>query len=50
MNFDFSVLELFPPLSAGAKVVIITCDVPADGVKLAEALSTRGATIMHAGL
>lgn len=48
MTFDISVLELFLPLSVGAKVVIVTRDVPADGVKLAEALSSSGATIMQA--
>jgi amino acid adenylation domain-containing protein len=48
MTFDISVLELFLPLSVGAKVVIVTRDVPADGIKLAEALSTSGATIMQA--
>ena len=47
-TFDISVLELFLPLSVGAKVVIVSRDVPADGVQLADALSTSGATIMQA--
>jgi len=48
MTFDISVLELFLPLAVGAKVVIVSREVPADGVKLAEALSSSGATIMQA--
>ena len=46
--FDISVLELFLPLSVGAKVVIANRDVALDGRQLIEVLRTSEVTVMQA--
>lgn len=46
--FDISVLELFLPLTVGAKVVIASREVVADGVALGMLVAQSGATIMQA--
>jgi amino acid adenylation domain-containing protein len=48
LSFDIAVLELFLPLSVGARVVIAPRDVGTDGARLAELLRAEGATIMQA--
>lgn len=48
LSFDIAGLEIYLPLIAGARVVLATREVAADGVQLAEALSISGATIMQA--
>ncbi|HET8843022.1 MAG TPA: condensation domain-containing protein, partial [Ktedonobacteraceae bacterium] len=48
LSFDIAVLELFLPLTTGARVVIASRDVAADGERLAEALEFSGATVMQA--
>ncbi len=47
-TFDISVLELFLPLTVGAKVVMVCPGVAADGVQLADAIADSKATIMQA--
>jgi amino acid adenylation domain-containing protein len=48
LAFDISVLELFLPLTVGARVVIVPRDVAADGEKLRAALLASRATVMQA--
>ncbi|HEX2188742.1 MAG TPA: non-ribosomal peptide synthetase, partial [Longimicrobiaceae bacterium] len=46
--FDISVLELFLPLTVGARVVVADRETAADPVALAELLARSGATVMQA--
>jgi amino acid adenylation domain-containing protein len=48
LSFDIAGLELFLPLTAGARVVIADRETALDGVRLAAALHEAGATIMQA--
>nr|BFE74687.1 hypothetical protein GCM10020092_079880 [Actinoplanes digitatis] len=48
LSFDISVLELLLPLTTGARVVLVSRDVAADGDQLREALSRSGATLLQA--
>ncbi len=48
LTFDISVLELFLPISVGARVTIVTREQAADGVQLLKALGDTQATIMQA--
>jgi amino acid adenylation domain-containing protein/thioester reductase-like protein len=48
LSFDIAVLELLLPLTVGAKVVIASSDVAADGALLADALTDTQATFMQA--
>jgi amino acid adenylation domain-containing protein len=46
--FDISVLELFLPLSQGARVELVDRDTAADGLRLMERIAACGATAMQA--
>lgn len=46
--FDIATLELFLPLTVGARTVIVPADVAADGRQLTRLLGDAGATIMQA--
>jgi amino acid adenylation domain-containing protein len=48
LSFDIAGLELFLPLTVGAKVVIAGRDVVTDGPALARLLAESGATVMQA--
>ncbi|WP_433527969.1 amino acid adenylation domain-containing protein [Micromonospora sp. CA-263727] len=48
LSFDISVLELLLPLVTGARVVLVSRTVAADGRELARALDRAGVTIMQA--
>ena len=48
LSFDIAVLELLLPLTVGAKVVIASSEVAADGALLADALTKVNATFMQA--
>ncbi|MEZ4646806.1 MAG: amino acid adenylation domain-containing protein [Chloroflexota bacterium] len=48
LSFDISVLELFLPLSVGARIILVSRETATDAVKLADALETSGATVMQA--
>lgn len=48
LSFDIAVLELWGPLTVGARVVLSTREVLADGAKLAELMLRERATIMQA--
>jgi aspartate racemase len=48
LSFDIAGLELFLPLSVGARVVLVSHDVAADGTQLASQLAHSGATVMQA--
>ncbi len=48
LAFDISVLELFLPLSVGARVVIVNRETAADGGRLSAELTRSGATVMQA--
>jgi amino acid adenylation domain-containing protein len=48
LSFDIAGLELFLPLTTGAKVVIAARDVAADGPRLARLIWNSGATVMQA--
>lgn len=47
-SFDIAALELFLPLIVGARLVIASRDVAADGARLREALETIAPTVMQA--
>ncbi|NJL51699.1 MAG: amino acid adenylation domain-containing protein [Hydrococcus sp. SU_1_0] len=47
ISFDIAVSEIFLPLSVGAKLVLVSQQVAADGIQLLEALNTSGATFMQ---
>ncbi|MEX2493020.1 MAG: amino acid adenylation domain-containing protein [Nitrospirales bacterium] len=48
VTFDIAALELFLPLSVGARVVLVSGEEARDGKKLMERLQTSGATVMQA--
>jgi amino acid adenylation domain-containing protein len=48
LSFDIAGLELFLPLSVGARAVVVSRDVAMDGTKLCAALERYGATVMQA--
>lgn len=48
ISFDIHVLEIFLPLTVGARVVIVPQEVSADGPRLLQALSISQATVMQA--
>ena len=48
LSFDIAGLELYVPLTAGARVVIAAHAVAADGIRLRELLESSGATVMQA--
>lgn len=48
LSFDISALELFLPLTVGARVVVVSREVAADGAQLLERLIQSGATAMQA--
>ena len=48
LSFDISVLEIFLPLTVGAKVNIVDRDTASDGAKLLHKLAESGATVMQA--
>ncbi|MEW5986282.1 MAG: amino acid adenylation domain-containing protein [Chloroflexota bacterium] len=48
LSFDIAGLELYLPLMLGAKVVVASREVAADGARLLELLKSSGATIMQA--
>ncbi|HXQ73774.1 MAG TPA: amino acid adenylation domain-containing protein [Pyrinomonadaceae bacterium] len=48
LSFDIAVAEIFVPLIVGARVVIASREVAADGMELAHLLARSGATVMQA--
>ena len=48
LSFDISVLEIFLPLTTGARLVMVSKEVAADGWLLAEAMDRHQITIMQA--
>ncbi len=48
ISFDILGLELWLPLTSGAKVVLLPAEVSMDGKRLAEAMDRTGATVMQA--
>ncbi|WP_220386635.1 amino acid adenylation domain-containing protein [Frankia sp. ArI3] len=48
LSFDISMLEILLPLVEGARVVLASREVAADGERLAAVLATSGATMMQA--
>ncbi|WP_332959592.1 non-ribosomal peptide synthetase/type I polyketide synthase, partial [Microcoleus sp. AR_TQ3_B6] len=48
LSFDIAALELFLPLSVGARLVILSRSVANDGTQLLERLNNCGATVMQA--
>jgi amino acid adenylation domain-containing protein len=48
ISFDIAALELFLPLTVGARIELVSHDVAADGVALARLLSESGATMLQA--
>ena len=48
ISFDIAVLELFLPLIVGAKIVLVSRAVAADGGQLAAMITTSGTTLMQA--
>ncbi|MEM7342693.1 MAG: amino acid adenylation domain-containing protein [Chloroflexota bacterium] len=48
LSFDISALEIYLPLITGAKVVIVSQEVTADGVALKKAISDYAPTVMQA--
>jgi amino acid adenylation domain-containing protein len=48
LSFDIAALEIFLPLSVGAKVVVVDRAVAADGKRLAQCLAETDTTVMQA--
>jgi len=48
LSFDIAALELFLPLTVGARVVLATREEAADGVQLAAKIARTGVTVMQA--
>jgi amino acid adenylation domain-containing protein len=48
LSFDIALLELFLPIIVGARVVIVSSEVAADGYQLQERMARCGATVMQA--
>jgi amino acid adenylation domain-containing protein len=48
ISFDIAALELFLPLIVGARIVIASREVAADGVRLMQLLKGEGVTVMQA--
>jgi amino acid adenylation domain-containing protein/thioester reductase-like protein len=48
ISFDIAVLELFLPLSIGAKIELVSREVATDGVRLAQVMAASGTTFMQA--
>src|SRR5208282_360304 len=48
ISFDIAALELYLPLTVGARIQLVSHDVAADGVALARLLSESGATVLQA--
>ena len=47
ISFDIAFSEIFLPLSTGAKLVVVSQQVAADGMQLLQTLNTSGATFMQ---
>jgi len=48
ISFDIAALEIFLPLTVGARVVLASRDIAADGRRLKDLIETAGATVMQA--
>jgi amino acid adenylation domain-containing protein len=48
LSFDMSVLDIYLPLTVGARIVLARREDAADGLRLRNLLSDSGATVMHA--
>src|SRR5262249_32554991 len=48
ISFDIAGLELFLPLTVGARIVLISREVARDGLQLKKVLESSGATVMQA--
>jgi len=48
LSFDIAALELFLPLIVGARVIVASRDLAANGTVLAETLASAGVTVMQA--
>jgi non-ribosomal peptide synthetase component F len=48
LSFDIAVLELFVPLLVGARVILVSRALAADGLQLGQALARYAATLMQA--
>ncbi|HKV07315.1 MAG TPA: amino acid adenylation domain-containing protein [Thermoanaerobaculia bacterium] len=48
ISFDIAVLELYLPLSRGARVEIVSREVAVDGARLAELIASSGGTVLQA--
>jgi acyl-coenzyme A synthetase/AMP-(fatty) acid ligase len=48
LSFDIAALELYLPLVAGARVVLVPRDVAVDGERLAQLLDANGVTLLQA--
>ena len=48
VSFDIAALELFLPICVGARAVVVSREVAADGLRLSEELASSGATVMQA--
>jgi amino acid adenylation domain-containing protein len=48
LSFDASVAEIFPPLAAGAAVVVVTAEEARDGARLAAVIAEHRVTVVQA--
>jgi amino acid adenylation domain-containing protein len=48
LSFDIAALEVFLPLTVGARLVLVSREVASDGERLSEQLDKSGATVMQA--
>ncbi|MBN3925209.1 non-ribosomal peptide synthetase [Nostoc sp. NMS4] len=48
LSFDIAVLEIFLPLTVGAKVILVSREIATDGAQLLQQLNNSAATVMQA--
>lgn len=48
LSFDIAALEIFLPLTTGARLVLVSREMASDGARLSNKLTSSGATIMQA--
>ncbi len=47
LSFDIAVLEIFLPLTIGARIVLVSRETASDGIELASALNASGASVLQ---
>ena len=48
LSFDIAALEIYLPLTVGARLVLVSADIASDGVRLQQRIESSNATVMQA--